>query len=120
MNLPPDAQPDFVRLFEEQRENVRAQLARLVPHIAQHPAVHECAVFGIPDDKWGESVQAAVQLRPHQQATEADLAAFLRERLGPVQTPKRIHFMSELPRSPVGKVLKNAVRDLAIASGSNT
>ena len=54
------------------------------------------------------------------QATEADLAAFLRERLGPVQTPKRIHFMSELPRSPVGKVLKNAVRDLAIASGSNT
>ncbi|MGB6099223.1 MAG: AMP-binding protein [Comamonas thiooxydans] len=88
--------------------------------LAQHPAVHECAVFGIPDDKWGESVQAAVQLRPDQQATEADLAAFLRERLGPVQTPKRIHFMSELPRSPVGKVLKNAVRDLAIASGSNT
>ncbi|MPN47967.1 3-[(3aS,4S,7aS)-7a-methyl-1,5-dioxo-octahydro-1H-inden-4-yl]propanoyl:CoA ligase [bioreactor metagenome] len=88
--------------------------------LAQHPAVHECAVFGIPDDKWGESVQAAVQLRPHQQATEADLAAFLRERIGPVQTPKRIHFMSELPRSPVGKVLKNAVRDLAIANGSNT
>lgn len=88
--------------------------------LAQHPAVHECAVFGIPDDKWGESVQAAVQLRPDQQATEADLGAFLRERLGPVQTPKRIHFMSELPRSPVGKVLKNAVRDLAIASGRNT
>lgn len=82
--------------------------------LSQHPAVHECTVFGIPDDKWGESVQAAVQLRPGQSATEADLATFVRDRLGPVQTPKRIHFLDDLPRSPVGKVLKNAVRDMAL------
>ncbi|HCL86064.1 MAG TPA: long-chain fatty acid--CoA ligase [Comamonadaceae bacterium] len=82
--------------------------------LSQHPAVHESTVFGIPDDKWGESVQAAVQLRPGQQASEAELAAFVRERLGPVQTPKRIHFLNDLPRSPVGKVLKNAVRDMAL------
>ncbi|WP_429951590.1 class I adenylate-forming enzyme family protein [Comamonas sediminis] len=84
--------------------------------LGQHPAVHECAVFGLPDDKWGESVQAAVQLRPGQTATEAELVAFVRERLGPVQTPKRIHFHESLPRSPVGKVLKTAVRDLALAA----
>ena len=84
--------------------------------LGQHPAVHECAVFGIPDDKWGETVQAAVQLRPGQQATEAELIAFVRERLGPVQTPKRIHFHESLPRSPVGKVLKSAVRERALAS----
>ncbi len=84
--------------------------------LGQHPAVHECAVFGIPDDKWGETVQAAVQLRPGRQATEAELIAFVRERLGPVQTPKRIHFHASLPRSPVGKVLKSAVRDLALAT----
>ncbi|MBO9678761.1 MAG: AMP-binding protein [Acidovorax sp.] len=83
--------------------------------LGQHPAVHECAVFGLPDDKWGETVQAAVQLRPGQQATEAELIAFVRERLGPVQTPKRIHFHESLPRSPVGKVLKSAVRELALA-----
>lgn len=83
--------------------------------LSQHPAVHESTVFGIPDDKWGESVNAAVQLRPGQRASEAELAAFVRERLGPVQTPKRIHFVQDLPRSPVGKVLKNAVRDLALA-----
>lgn len=83
--------------------------------LGQHPAVHECAVFGIPDDKWGETVQAAVQLRPGRQATEAELIAFVRERLGPVQTPKRIHFHESLPRSPVGKVLKSAVRELALA-----
>lgn len=82
--------------------------------LSQHPAVHESTVFGIPDDKWGESVNAAVQLRPGQQASEAELAAFVRERLGPVQTPKRIHFVNDLPRSPVGKVLKNAVRDMAL------
>ena len=41
--------------------------------LGQHPAVHECAVFGIPDDKWDEAVQAAVQLRPGLQATEAEL-----------------------------------------------
>jgi len=84
--------------------------------LGQHPAVHECAVFGIPDDKWGECVQAAVQLRPGAAADEADLIAFVRERLGPVQTPKRIHFHNSLPRSPVGKVLKSAVRDQALAS----
>ncbi|WP_370680242.1 class I adenylate-forming enzyme family protein [Comamonas sp. GB3 AK4-5] len=84
--------------------------------LGKHPAVHECAVFGIPDDKWGECVQAAVQLRPQQQVSEADLIAFVREQLGPVQTPKRIHFHQDLPRSPVGKVLKTAVRELAIQS----
>lgn len=77
--------------------------------LSQHPAVHECLVFGIPDDKWGESVQAAVQIRPNHQADEATLIAFVRERLGPVQTPKRIHFYESLPRSNVGKLLKSAV-----------
>ena len=88
--------------------------------LGQHPAVHECAVFGIPDDKWGEAVQAAVQLRPGRHATEAELIAFVRERLGPVQAPKHIHFHEALPRSPVGKVLKSAVRELAMAPAATS
>ena len=88
--------------------------------IGQHPAVHECAVFGIPDDKWGEAVQAAVQLRPGHSVSEQELIAFVRERLGPVQTPKHIHFHASLPRSPVGKVLKTAVRDLALGAAPVT
>lgn len=83
--------------------------------LGQHPSVHECTVFGLPDEKWGETVQAAVQLRPGHHADEAELIAFVRERLGPVQTPKRIHFHTSLPRSPVGKVLKSVVRDVAKA-----
>jgi acyl-CoA synthetase (AMP-forming)/AMP-acid ligase II len=79
--------------------------------LGQHPSVFECAVFGVPDDVWGEAVQAAVQLRPGRSATEAELTAFVREKLGAVHTPKRIHFFDDLPRSSVGKVAKNAVRD---------
>ncbi|KLU23891.1 long-chain fatty acid--CoA ligase [Caballeronia mineralivorans PML1(12)] len=79
--------------------------------LGQHPAVHECTVFGIPDDKWGEAVQAAVQLRAGMVVTEAELSAFVREKLGPVHTPKHVHFYDDLPRSSIGKVLKNAVRE---------
>ncbi|CAN5187419.1 AMP-binding protein [soil metagenome] len=84
--------------------------------LGQHPAIHECAVFGIPDDKWGETVEAAVQLRPGATATAAELMAFVREKLGPVATPKHIHFHESLPRSVVGKVLKTALRDQALAT----
>lgn len=77
--------------------------------LSQHPAVHECLVFGLPDEKWGETVQAAVQLHSGKVADEAELIAFVRNLLGPVQTPKHIHFYESLPRSNVGKLLKSAV-----------
>jgi acyl-CoA synthetase (AMP-forming)/AMP-acid ligase II len=77
--------------------------------LSQHPAVHECLVFGLPDEKWGETVQAAVQLHPGKTADAAELIAFVRNLLGPVQTPKQIHFYESLPRSNVGKLLKSAV-----------
>lgn len=72
----------------------------------QHPAVHESAVFGIEDDKWGEAVHAAVQLKPGTQLTSAELIAFAKEQLGSVKTPKAIHFYDDLPRSVAGKVHK--------------
>ena len=82
--------------------------------LGQHPDVHECAVFGLPDDKWGESVQAAVQLRPGSAEDAPALMAFVREKLGPAHTPKHIHFYQNLPRSTVGKVLKTTVREDAL------
>jgi acyl-CoA synthetase (AMP-forming)/AMP-acid ligase II len=78
--------------------------------LGQHPAVHECAVFGVPDEKWGEAVHAAVQLRAGAAATEPELIAFVKERLGSVQAPKRVAILADLPRSAVGKVLRNEVR----------
>ncbi|WP_312540371.1 class I adenylate-forming enzyme family protein [Achromobacter mucicolens] len=82
--------------------------------LSAHPAVYECSVFGVPDDKWGEAVHAAVQLQPGAQASDDELKAHVRTLLGPVATPKQIHFHDSLPRSSVGKVLKNAVRDAAM------
>lgn len=78
--------------------------------LGRHPAVHECTVFGVEDDKWGEAVHAAVELHAGTQAGEAALIAFVKERLDGVKAPKRIHIVPELPRSPVGKVLRREAK----------
>ena len=75
-----------------------------------HPAVQDCAVVGVPDDKWGEAVVAVVELRLGAAVDEATLIALCRGRLGGVKTPKRIEFWEALPRSTVGKVLKREIR----------
>ncbi len=76
-----------------------------------HSAVGDCAVVGVPDGKWGEAVKAVIELRPGKSASEEELRDFCRERLGGMKTPKTIEFWPQLPRSPVGKVMKRAVRD---------
>ncbi len=87
--------------------------------LSQHPAVHEVAVFGMTDEKWGESVNAAVQLRASCTATAQELQAFAREKLGPVHTPKHIYFFQNLPRSPVGKVLKKTIQEQILSGAFN-
>ena len=76
----------------------------------QHPAVQDCAVIGLPDDKWGERVTAILQLRAGVTVDKAEVAAFVKERIGSVKTPKQIEIWADLPRSKVGKVMKKDVR----------
>ena len=75
-----------------------------------HPAVLDCAVVGLPDDKWGERVTAVVQLHPGHDAAGDDIRAFVKARLGSVKTPKQVEAWQDLPRSKVGKILKNEVK----------
>ncbi|MFK7738762.1 MAG: long-chain-fatty-acid--CoA ligase [Planctomycetota bacterium] len=80
----------------------------------EHPAVLECAVFGRPDETWGERVCAAVVLRPEaidEAAVDtAELTAFVRERLAGYKTPKQLEVRSSLPRTGSGKIQKRALR----------
>jgi len=83
--------------------------------LGQHPAVKECVVFGVADDKWGEAVHAAVELHDGDAVAEDAIIAFIKERLDSVKAPKRIHFTDALPRSPVGKVLRREAKVLFAA-----
>jgi len=78
--------------------------------LCSHPSVVEAAVVGIPDETWGEAVTAFVVPRG-EGVEEAELLAFARERLAGYKVPKSIRSVAEIPKSPVGKPLRRALRD---------
>ena len=78
--------------------------------LLKHPAVQDCAVIGIPDDKWGEAVIAVIEPRHGMRCVEAELLDHARALLGPVKTPKRIEVMATLPRTTAGKVSRAELR----------
>lgn len=78
--------------------------------LAEHPAVLELAVIGVPDDRWGETVKAVVALKPDQSASAEELIAFARERLAHFKAPSSIDVVEALPRNPSGKILKRDLR----------
>jgi acyl-CoA synthetase (AMP-forming)/AMP-acid ligase II len=78
-----------------------------------HPAILECAVFGLPDPHWGERVVAAVVLRPGTATTADELIAFCKARIAHYKAPKDVRFLDALPRTGSGKITKKALRDAA-------
>lgn len=75
--------------------------------LREHPGVEDIAVYGVPDERWGQRVCAAVVGR----ASAAELDAFARERLAPPKRPKEYHFLGELPRTLTGKVLRDQLAE---------
>ena len=84
--------------------------------IMAHPDVTEAAVIGVPDEKWGERPLATVVVRAGSKVTAADLRTFLADRVPRWQVPERWSFISEVPKTSVGKFAKTKIRD-AYAQG---
>ncbi|MEU6559875.1 AMP-binding protein [Nocardia nova] len=75
-----------------------------------HPGVKDVAVIGIPDSTWGEAVHAVVEIEPGRPVTADALIAHVRDRKGPVNTPKSFEFVDALPQTALGKIDKKALR----------
>jgi hypothetical protein len=79
--------------------------------LAQCPGVQDCAVFGIPDNEFGESLAAAVQRSPGAEVTAESIQRYLETHLARYKVPRLIQFHAELPREDSGKIFKRRLRE---------
>lgn len=79
--------------------------------LLEHPAVVDAAVFGIPDDQWGESVCAQVVLREGMKADEKEIIEFMKQNLAGYKKAKKVEFVDHIPRTLTGKILKRELRE---------
>lgn len=78
--------------------------------LMSHPAIADCAVIGVPSDRWGETPKAMVVLKPDAQLSEDELIAYCRERLAKYKCPTSMDVITAIPRNPTGKILKKDLR----------
>ncbi|GGN51040.1 acyl-CoA synthetase [Novosphingobium indicum] len=108
--------PDgFLRIVDRTKDMIISGGFNIYPRdienvIAEHPAVAEVAVIGVPHEKWGEAVHAVIVLKPGTSASEEELCGPVAARKGNYQAPKSVAFVEAIPQTPVGKPDKKALR----------
>jgi len=88
-------------------ENISARDVENV--IYAHPAVQECAVIGVPSEKWGEEVKAIVVPRQGMTVTPEEIIEYCRDKMAGFKRPKSAEIWKELPKNPSGKILKREI-----------
>ena len=107
---------DYIYIIDRLKDLIISGGENIYPAEAEnalmgHPAVADCAIIGVPDERWGETVKACIVLRPGAQADEREIIAWMHERLAHYKCPKTVDFMESLPRNPTGKILKRVLRE---------
>jgi fatty-acyl-CoA synthase/long-chain acyl-CoA synthetase len=85
--------------------------AEIEAALEHHPKVADVAVFGIPNEEWGEAVHAVIVAQPGEALSESDVIAFAREHLAGYKAPRSVSFLDEIPRTGSGKILKRVLRE---------
>ena len=106
----------FVYICDRKRDmiisgGVNIYPAEIEDALHRHPSIQDVAVFGIPDEEWGEKVHAAVQLRAGAHVSADDVTAFARAHLGGYKVPRSVSFHDDFPRDSAGKLVKRVLRD---------
>ena len=78
--------------------------------LAGHPAVHDVAVIGVPDDRWGEAIHAFVTATAGAEIDTRSLVEFASNRLAAFKLPAKYHLVDSIPRNPSGKILRRELR----------
>jgi acyl-CoA synthetase (AMP-forming)/AMP-acid ligase II len=106
----------FVYVCDRKRDMIISGGVNIYPAeiedvLHRHPAIADVAVFGVPDDDWGERVHAAVQLHPGAEASAEEIIAVARQHLAGYKSPREVSFHTSLPRDAAGKLVKRVLRE---------
>ena len=106
----------YIYLIDRKNDKIISGGVNIFPReieevLLRHPSILEAAVFGIPDERWGEAVHAAVVLQPDTPATKDSIIDFCAGSIARYKLPKQVEFVDTLPRNAAGKILRRELRD---------